>query len=64
MQIHLARESPALTIHLIPSGAAWRLVPEGARQPVAVFDDLGLALDAAAGGPRQVRVVVHARETA
>ncbi len=54
-----AQEAPARTLHLVPRGSEWRLLRDGDDQPLAVFGDLGRALDAATRGQRPVRVVVH-----
>jgi hypothetical protein len=58
------REGDPQTLHLIPRDGAWRLQREGDDAPLAVFADLGRALDAATSGPNQVRVVVHSPEAA
>jgi hypothetical protein len=64
MQPEPAQEASARTLHLLPQGGQWRLLREGDDVPMAVFGDLGRALDAATRGPHLVRVVVHSPEAA
>lgn len=54
-----AQQDSNRTLHLVPRGSEWRLMREGDDQPLAVFGDLGRALDAATRGHQPVRVVVH-----
>lgn len=59
-----AREAETPTLHLVPHEGQWRLLRDGDDVPLAVFPDLGRALDAATSGPNQVRLVVHSPEAA
>ncbi len=59
MQTEPSHETSARTLHLVPRGAEWRLLRDGEDEPMAVFPDLGRALDAATRGTDAVRVVVH-----
>jgi len=51
-------------VHLRPGDGGWMLLGDDEQLPREVFSDLGMALDAAVGGPEQVRVVVHERDAA
>lgn len=64
MNAEPVHEEFAQTLHLVPRGAEWRLLRDGDDQPLAVFGDLGRALDAATRGQQPVRVVVHERGAA
>jgi hypothetical protein len=57
-------KQPIRVAHLVPGDDRWVLRFDSDQSPVATFQDLGAALDAAVAGPEQVRVVVHERGAA